>query len=233
MDSDELKTLFDQQAAGYDKQWEKTAPIREGLHFLLESAFADLPDDARVLCVGAGTGAEMVHLAKKFPRFIFTAVEPSGAMLDVCRQRATEEGFAPRCYFHEGYLDSLPRTEPFDAATSFLVSQFILDKEARTEFFRGIASRLVSGGILASSDLAADVESNEYDALLPVWMKIMAAADLTPERLEQMRTAYANDVAVLPPAIVAGIIKSAGFKTPGQFYQAGLIHAWFSKRTSR
>ena len=233
MDSDELKTLFDQQAAGYDKQWEKTAPIRDGLHFLLESVFADLPDDARVLCVGAGTGAEMVHLAKKFPRFTFTAVEPSGAMLDVCRQRATEEGFASRCYFHEGYLDSLPRTEPFDAATCFLVSQFILDNEARTEFFRGIASRLVSGGILASSDLAADVESNEYDELLPVWMKIMAAADLTPERREQMRTAYANDVAVLPPAIVAGIIKSAGFETPVPFYQAGLIHAWFSKRTSR
>ena len=233
MDSDELKTLFDQQAAGYDKQWEKTAPIRDGLHFLLESVFADLPDDARVLCVGAGTGAEMVHLAKKFPRFIFTAVEPSGAMLDVCRQRATEEGFASRCYFHEGYLDSLPGTDPFDAATCFLVSQFILDNEARTEFFRGIASRLVSGGILASSDLAADVESNEYDELLPVWMKIMAAADLTPERREQMRTAYANDVAVLPPAIVAGIIKSAGFETPVPFYQAGLIHAWFSKRTSR
>ena len=233
MDSDELKTLFDQQAAGYDKQWDKTAPIRDGLHFLLESVFADLPDDARVLCVGAGTGAEMVHLAKKFPRFTFTAVEPSGAMLDVCRQRATEEGFASRCYFHEGYLDSLPGTDPFDAATCFLVSQFILDNEARTEFFRGIASRLVSGGILASSDLAADVESNEYDELLPVWMKIMAAADLTPERREQMRTAYANDVAVLPPAIVAGIIKSAGFETPVPFYQAGLIHAWFSKRTSR
>jgi tRNA (cmo5U34)-methyltransferase len=59
MRRDELKALFDQQAAGYDKQWEKTAPIRDGLHFLLGAVFAELPDDARILGVGAGTGAEL------------------------------------------------------------------------------------------------------------------------------------------------------------------------------
>jgi tRNA (cmo5U34)-methyltransferase len=89
MRSDELKVLFDQQASGYDEQWAKLSPIRDGLHFLLRSVFAELPpDDARALCVGVGTGAERVHLTSKFPRWRFTAVEPSGAMLEVCRQRA-------------------------------------------------------------------------------------------------------------------------------------------------
>jgi hypothetical protein len=37
MYSDELKALFDQQASGYDKQWAKLSPIRDGLHFLLQS----------------------------------------------------------------------------------------------------------------------------------------------------------------------------------------------------
>lgn len=37
MHRDELKATFDQQAASYDKQWAKMAPIRNGLHFLLES----------------------------------------------------------------------------------------------------------------------------------------------------------------------------------------------------
>lgn len=58
----ELDALFDQQAAGYDTQWARMAPIRESLLFLLETVFADLPDDARLLCVGAGTGAEIAHL---------------------------------------------------------------------------------------------------------------------------------------------------------------------------
>jgi tRNA (cmo5U34)-methyltransferase len=130
MHQDEIKAIFNQQAASYDAQRAKTAPITDCLYFLLESLFAGLPANARILCVGVGTGAELAHLAKKNPGWQFTAVEPSGSMLDVCRQRARKEGFASRCHFHEGYLDSLPATEPHDAATCFLVSQFILDRQA-------------------------------------------------------------------------------------------------------
>jgi tRNA (cmo5U34)-methyltransferase len=39
----ELKAVFDQQAPSYEKQWEKMALIRDGLHFILESIFVDLP----------------------------------------------------------------------------------------------------------------------------------------------------------------------------------------------
>jgi len=230
MTSQELKAVFDQMAPNYDEKWTKTAPIRDGLHFLLESVFAELPKDASILCVGAGTGAELVHLAAKFPQWSFTVVEPSDAMLEVCRQRAEASGFSARCRFHEGYLDSLPTTGAHDGATCFLVSQFILDQEARSRFFREIADRLRPGGILASSDLASEVASAEYEALLHVWLKLMASADISPEGLEQMRAAYEKDVAILPPATIASIIKSGGFENPVQFYQAGLIHAWFSKR---
>ncbi|WP_368565157.1 class I SAM-dependent methyltransferase [Pseudoxanthomonas sp. UTMC 1351] len=229
MQKEELKAIFDKQAPGYDRQWARMAPIRDGLHFLLESVFADFPKDARILCVGVGTGAEMAYLANKFPHWRFTAVDPSGAMLDVCRQRAEAEGYLSRCDFHEGYLESLSTEDPHDGATCFLVSQFIVAQEARSEFFRAIASRLKPGGILASSDLASDIESDGYEALLRVWLNTMTPG-IQPEALERTRTAYATDVAVLPPTIVASIIESAGFEPPVQFFQTGLIHAWFSRR---
>ncbi len=127
MRNDEIKAIFDQQATSYDERWARTAPIREALHFLLEAVFADLPADARILCVGAGTGEEIAYLARRFPRWSFTAVEPSGAMLEVCRNKAIEGGYAERCQFHEGFLQSLPEQDAFDAATCFLVSQFILE----------------------------------------------------------------------------------------------------------
>lgn len=231
MHQDEVKAVFDQQAASYDTQWAKTAPIKDCLYFLLESLFTELPADARILCVGVGTGAELVHLAKKNPAWRFTAVEPSGPMLDVCRRRAEEDGFSSRCHFHEGYLDSLSVTEPHDAATCFLVSQFIMDRQARSELFREISRNLKSEGILASSDLASDVESSEYEVLLRSWMNMMAASDVSPEGIDRMRKAYANDVGVLPPGVIASIIESGGFEPPAQFFQAGLIHAWLSKRT--
>jgi tRNA (cmo5U34)-methyltransferase len=230
MRTDEIKAIFDQQAASYDQQWAKTAPIRDGLHFLLGAVFADLPQDARILCVGAATGEEMVYLAKRFPNWCFVAVEPSGAMVEVCRGKAEREGFLSRCEFHEGYLDTLPACEPFDAATCFLVSQFILERDARLAFFRGIAARLRPGALLASSDLTADVASAEYEALLPVWMKVMEGAGITPEAQARMRAAYAKDVAIRPLAEVEGVIQAGGFDAPVRFYQAGLIQAWFARR---
>src|SRR5690625_2978917 len=101
MQPEELKEIFDQQAADYDNQSEKVAPIYDALHFLLEAVFADLPREAILLCVGVGTGAELVHLAQVFPRWQFTAVDPSGAMIKECRAKAEEMGFADRCHFHE------------------------------------------------------------------------------------------------------------------------------------
>lgn len=230
MNQDEIKALFDQQAPNYDTQWAKTASIRNCLHLLLSSMFAELPENANILCVGVGTGDELIYLATRNPGWTFTAVEPSGGMLDVCRQRTEKEGVASRCVFHEGYLSSLPATEMHDAATCFLVSQFILDQVERTKFFGEIAERLKPDGILASSDLASDIQSPKYDVLLRGWMNMMSAADISLEAMERMRKAYANDVGVLPPEKIVGIIKSGGFELPVQFFQAGLIHGWISKK---
>lgn len=84
--------------------------------------------------------------------------------------------------------------------------------------------------MLASSDLASDVESSEYEILLRSWMNMMAASDISPDGIDRMRKAYANDVGVLPPNRISSIIASGGFDPPMQFFQAGLIHAWLSKR---
>jgi len=232
MNREETAALFDQQAAGYDSQWARMAPVRDGLYFLVEAAFASLADDAHVLGVGVGTGTELAHLAARFPGWRFTAVEPSRAMLDRCRQRAVAEGFASRCTFHHGFLETLAGDTPHDAATCFLVSQFLTDAGARAAFFREIGTRLRTGGILVNADLASDTGSAEYETLLPMWLDRMSSAGVPPEALARARAAYSKDVAVLPPAEIQSIIASAGFSPPAQFYQAGLLHAWCARRTA-
>lgn len=230
MQQQELDALFDQQAAGYDAQWARMAPIRESLHFLLEAVFADLPEDARVLCVGAGTGSEIAHLARRFPRWRFLALDPSAQMIAACRTRAEREGFADRCTFHAGVLDTLPDADAFDAATCFLVSQFLLDPAARTAFFVAIATRLRSGGTLAWADLAWDTAAPDYPAMLGLWLQAMSGAGLDDDAIARMRTAYARDVAILPPDRVVALVAAAGFDAPLRFHQAGMIHGWCARR---
>lgn len=205
--------------------------MRDALPLLISAVFADLPAEARILCVGAGTGHELIYLAQKFPQWHFTAVEPSAPMLEVCRRKTEACGITSRCVFHEGHLDSLPPSAAFDAATSLLVSQFILAPDARAGFFRAIAGRLRPGGYLASADLASDTASATYQSLLDVWIRLMRETGSAPEQLEKMRMAYGRDVAVLPVEQVSSIIASGGFETPVVFLQTCLIHAWYDQRT--
>lgn len=234
MRKEDITALFDKQALSYDQQWSRMAPINSALHLLAGAVLADLPPKANILCVGAGTGAEILYFAQRFPEWRFTAVEPSTAMLDVLRRRAAEHGIESRCVFHAGYLDSLAPDKPFDAATAFLVSQFITEREARSQFFRSIAERLAPAGMLLSSDLAGDLAAADGRDLVAVWFRVMSDSGAlpSPDAVERMREAYRRDVAVLPPQDVRDIIARGGFEAPALFFQAGMIHAWYAQRSS-
>ena len=229
----ELAIAFDRERApSYDKMWAKLAPTRDAIHLLIRAILADLPADARILCVGVGTGAELLDLAQAFPRWQFTAVEPAIPMLDICRQKAEACGITARCTFHEGYLDSLPTSDSFDAATSLLVSHFIMQPEERSNFFHQIALRLRPQGYLISSDIAYDLSSSTYPGILEIWLQMMKSAGLPDEQINKMRHVYGRDVAVLPLPAVASIIAAGGFDSPVLFFQSLLIHAWYAKRGS-
>jgi tRNA (cmo5U34)-methyltransferase len=80
--------VFDEKvASAYGSRWAKLAPIRDSLDLFIRTILSDLPTDARILCVGVGTGAELINLAQAFPLWQFTAVEPAIAMLNVWRCR--------------------------------------------------------------------------------------------------------------------------------------------------
>lgn len=85
------------------------------------------------------------------------------------------------------------------------------------------------GGILANADLSADVTSEAYDELLGVWQRVMTTSAVSADGLDRMKAGYAKDVAILPPARVASIIRSGGFDEPVEFFQATLVHAWYAR----
>jgi tRNA (cmo5U34)-methyltransferase len=231
MSEEKLDITFGKEmAAGYDKRAAKFAPIRDSLHLLIRAILVDLPVNARILCVGVGTGSELIDLAQAFPQWQFTAVEPSAPMLDICRQRVEESGITSRCTFHEGYLDSLPASDSFDAATCLFVSHFIMQPEERINFFHHTALRLRPQGYLINADLAYDLSSSDYPSILEIWFQVSKSAETPAEEIEKMRQAYGTVVAVLPPTAVASIIAAGGFDAPVLCFQSLLMHAWYTRR---
>jgi tRNA (cmo5U34)-methyltransferase len=232
MKNQESTIVFDRErASNHDQQFAKLAPMRHGLDMSICMVLSELPDDARILCVGVGTGTELIYLAQHFPQWQFTAIEPATPMLDICRQKADEYGIASRCTFHEGYLDSLPPSGAFDAATCIWVSHFITQLEERHNLFRQIGTRLRPDGYLVSSDAASDMSTPAYKSLLKVTRQMFQYAQMPAGEIEKIIGAYGRDVAILPPQKVAAMIASSGFNTPVLFFQTFLVHAWYAKRT--
>lgn len=221
---------FDQKRAGsHDKRFTKLAPMRETLHLFTRMIFASLPTESRILCVGAGTGPELFYLAEAFPGWTFTAVEPSSAMLSICREKAEKLDILDKITFHEGFLETLPDSDPFDAATCILVSQFLLEPEKRISLFHHISKRLIPGGILVSADLASDMASLKYQRLLEVWTRTMEFSGVSKEDVNKL----GRGVAVLSQHEIESFIERGGFESPTLFFQSLLIHAWFSHTSTK
>ncbi len=151
-------------------------------------------------------------------------------MLEICRQRAEDVGIADRCTFHEGYLNTLPASPPFDGATSLLVSHFIVDSNEQRGFYRDIAARLRPDGVLVSAALVADPSGSASPSLLDVWMQMQEYSGVAAEQLNKMRGAYGKAFAAQLPQEVEEIIVSSRFRAPIMFFQALMIHAWYARR---
>jgi len=228
MKQEEVNANFNKVAESYDKQWEKLAPINNSLHLLMGAIMANLPEQAKVLCVGAGTGAEIIYLAKRFPGWNFTAVDPSSAMMEICHKRLRDINMDSRCDFRIGYVDGLSSSERYDAATSILVSQFISERKSRINFFRQIALRLKSGGILVNADLSGHLGTSEFEGTLNVWFEMMKAGVSMFQSFDVMRNVYEKELSLLSPQDIVSIITEGGFKNVVQFYQMALIHGWYT-----
>jgi tRNA (cmo5U34)-methyltransferase len=216
-----------ERAQVYDDQFAPISAIKDIIHLAIRVHLAQLPDDARILLVGAGTGAEARFLAPLFPSWRFTLVDPAPAMLAIARTHAQDEGFAERCEFHVGYLDSAPQVE-HHAALSVLVSHFLTDACARQVYFEQIAARLVPGGLLFNADLSADPEDPGYESVMDLWLGMLEHAG--PMDRDAYLRVFGSIVGVHGPTEVQRIIVEAGFPDAAQCLQIAAIRGWVARR---
>ena len=135
-----------------------------------------------------------------------------------------------RFSLHHGLIDTLPDSAPFDAATSFLVSHFITDAEARGAYFRALAYRLAPGALLVNADLVPDLNDPAHKDLMALWLDTLALTGMDEKGRKNYLAMFGKTAAAHPPHEVEQLIAANGFTPPIRFYQAAMIHAWFCKR---
>ncbi len=224
-----MSDFFNQDMAKrYDERNSKLSPISENLHFLVRLVLADLPSQARVLCVGVGTGAEILSLAKAHPAWTFVGVDPSQEMLDVCRSRLAQEGAGDRCELIHGYVQDVPEGTAFDAVLSILVAHFIARAE-RGDFYRSILKRLKPEGYFVSAEISADLKALEFPAMLKNWEQVQKLMGATPDSLLKLEDTLRTALAVVSPVDTVELWRESGFAAPTEFFQAFMIRGWYAR----
>lgn len=216
-------------ARAYDERNRRLAPIADNMHFLMGLVLQDLPASARILCVGAGTGAEILSLSKHNPAWRFFGVDPSASMLAVCRERLQEAGVSERCELLTGYVRDVPPEPAFDAAVSLLVGHFV-KKEERAEFYGDMQRRLKPGGSFVNTEISGDLDAEEFPAMLQDWKRVQALMGATPESLAALPALLHDTLTVLPPAEVERLMRAGGIRLPIRFFQSFMISGWHARK---
>lgn len=225
-----LVDFFNKEAAeAYDERNSKLASISNTMHFLLGLILKDLPSRSRILCVGAGTGAEILFLSKIYPEWTFLALDPSEGMLNVCRDRLSAAGVDHRCEFFHGYVQDLPCGADFDATLAILVAHFV-KRDEKVDFFGGMAERLKKGGYLVNVEISFDLDSTGYPLMLKNWESIQTLMGATAESLAKLPSVLKDVLSVMPPAEIGRLIRLGGIDNPVQFFQAFMICGWYGMK---
>lgn len=211
-----------QRVARYTEGPPRFVPGYEAMQSMASILLAErVPDDGRVLVLGAGGGLELKTFAEAHPDWRFDGVDPSGPMLALAGE--TLGALASRARFHQGYIDDAPEG-PFDGATCLLTLHFV-DIAERRRIASEVRRRLRPRAPFVVAHLSAP-DGAERPQWLERYASFLAASGVEPEQAAAARNAVSNHLSILAPAQDEAILRAAGFSDPALFYTGFAFRGW-------
>jgi len=208
------------RAAQYDRRVRELFPAYDELHARALALLRQrVVAGAEILVIGAGTGAETIGLAGA--GFRVTALDPSGAMLDIGRAREGVGGIQ----FVEGTMDALPEAPRFAAAVSLLVMHFLRDDGAKERYLRQAAARCVAGATLVLADLVGEPGTRAFERQFIEWL-LPLAENSTPAELERDPAKLLKDVHFVMESRVGELLSICGWEHEGPIWSSGWLSMW-------
>ena len=187
---------------------------------------------AKVLVVGAGgTAQEIIAMAAQEPTWRFTAVDPSGPMLEAARQQLDAHNLLERTTLHLGYVEDLAADASYDAATMIGVLHHLDGDDAKREILRSTRALLKPGAplIVAGNQYAYASQPLLLEAWANRWRQHGASHDEVKAKLGKILQGAD------PPhseAAVQALLHNAGFGDATRFFSSLFWGAWLTCKTA-
>ncbi|MEN0107187.1 MAG: class I SAM-dependent methyltransferase [Pseudomonas sp.] len=188
-------------------------------------------ESAKILVVGAGgTAQEIIAMATLEPGWRFTAVDPSGPMLEAAKQQLAAHNLVERTDLHLGYVEDLAAEETYDAATLIGVLHHLDGEDAKAQLLRSIQARLKPGAPLIAA-------GNQYayasqPLLLAAWGHRWRQHGASPDEVKVKLGKILQGAD--PPhseAAVQKLLHDAGFGDVTRFFSSLFWGAWLACKT--
>lgn len=228
-DHSKLDSFGKDRANSYDQNNLHMVPIYENLHYLIKIVLSQVAPNSKILCVGVGTGSEIIELAQAFPKFTFIAVDPSASMLEVCKDKLQKLNLIDRCELIHGYIEDAPEKDNFDAALCLLVLHHT-SIEDRSKIIAGIFKRLKKSGYFICAEISFDLSSSAFENIIEKWKSMIRRSGSPEEKIQSLPKMMKEHLFIQSPVDVERMLITSGFSTCIQFFQALMIRAWYSQK---
>ncbi|MFC0306791.1 class I SAM-dependent methyltransferase [Rhizorhabdus histidinilytica] len=212
-----------EKVAQYPDGPRRFVPGLEAVHRMTGLLLAErVPDDGRVLVLGAGGGLELKALAEAHPGWSFVGVDPAAEMLALAERRLGP--LMERVELVEGYIDDAP-AGPFDGATCLLTLHF-LDAEERCRTAAAIRERLHPGAPFVAMHGSFPQGKGERALWLSRYAAFAVSSGVDPALAENARDSVDRAVNMFTPEQDETILRAAGFADLSLFYAAFTWRGW-------
>lgn len=214
-------------AATYAQGPVRHVPGFHALHRMTELLLAEcVPEDGRVLVLGAGGGLELKAFADARPGWRMVGVDPSAPMLALAER--TLGPLASHVELIQGEIDAAP-AGPFDGATCLLTLHF-LSVEQRLHALRQLHERLRPGAPLVVAHHSIPQEANAKSRWLGRYASFAASSGVADADARRAAEGIGSRLPLLSPEQEESLLEAAGFTTPEMFYAAFTFRGWVAHR---
>lgn len=203
-----VKRHLDVDPRGYDTQIRRFIPHYDDMLATgVELLAAMTQPTARVLDLGAGTGALSAAVLAGLPQARVTVLDVDLEMLNRARTRLAR--FGDRVTFDErSFLDPLPAA---DAVVASLALHHVHQLERKTELYRAIHAALTPGGVFLNLDAAVSEDPRLNTLTFDRWAAHMGANGISEAEGRGHFAAWADEDRYFPLDRELAALRRAGF----------------------